>query len=351
MKTIALLPWDGIWPEVIDAAVQIIDAVAPWKFSYSTAFVGWAAYEHHGIHLPQETIDTCEKSDAMLLWAIWWPVDQQHLPKRKDAEKNALLGLRKHFDLGINVRPVQMHPALSDLSPLKPSIIWKWIDFVVIRELVGGIYFGEHTMGEWWATDVMKYTTKQIIRPLHFAAQTAQKRSGKVIVVDKANVLESSRLRRATVEDIKIEYPDIEREFMYVDNAAMQLIRNPWQFDVVVTGNMFGDILTDAASVLPGSLGLMPSASVWTTVSMYEPIHGSAPDIAWQWIANPIATILSAAMMLRYSFDMHEEADCIENAVHKTLSQWYKTWDLWKSSDPKFVVNTTWMTQAIISNL
>lgn len=353
-KHIALLPWDGIGPEIMSVTTTILDEIATkydHKFTYTEALVWWAAYEKFEQHLPEGTVQMCKDADAILLWAIWWPVDQQHLPKWKNAEKNALLGLRKELWLAINVRPVQLHGFLSDLCPLKPSIIWEGIDFVVIRELIWGIYFGKHETFDDYAIDEMKYTREQIETPVRYAAQVAMGRDKKVIVVDKANVLDCSRLWREVVENIKGDYPEIEREYMYVDNAAMQLIRNPGQFDVVVTGNMFGDILTDAASVLPGSLGLMPSSSVGKEYSLYEPIHGSAPDIAGKWIANPIAMLLSAEMMLRHSFWLTQEADDLQSAILETLRAWYRTGDIKTWTEGETSVWSEDMMNQIISRI
>jgi 3-isopropylmalate dehydrogenase len=330
-KTIAILKGDGIGPEIVDEAQKVLDAIGQkynHTFGYKDALVGGVAYEETSSHLPEATLEICREADAMFLGAVGGPVDEQDKPKWKDAEKISLLGLRKTFDLNVNLRPVSVYPFLSHLSPLKQEIIDKGVDFVIVRELIGGIYFGEHIDEGDRAYDVMQYTTEQIKIAAQFGFESSQKRSKKLTVVDKANVLESSRLWRRTVEGMKSEYSDVEVEYMYVDNAAMQIIKNPSAFDVVVTGNMFGDILSDAASVLPGSLGLMPSASIGSNYAMYEPIHGSAPDIAGQNKANPIATILSAAMMLRYSFEMEDEAQAIEQAVEKTLQAGIATADL-----------------------
>lgn len=330
-KTIAILKGDGIGPEIVDEAIKVLDKVGEkfgHEFEYREALIGGAAYEEFGNHFPEDTKQICGESDAMLLGAVGGPVDQQENPKWKDAEKNAILGLRKAFDLSVNLRPVKVYPLLSDLSPLKKEIIDRGVDFVIVRETVGGIYFGEHKTEGSNAIDVMEYSEDQVRIPIKFAFESAMGRKKKVILVDKANVLDTSRLWRKVANEVAEDYPEIELEFMYVDNAAMQIIKNPSYFDVVVTGNMFGDILSDAASVLPGSLGMMPSATIGEKFAMYEPIHGSAPDITGKGIANPIATIQSAAMMLRHSFGMIEEAKAIDDAVEQAITDGVLTGDL-----------------------
>lgn len=353
-KTIATLPWDGIWPEIMKAATTVLDALAQktWHtFSYIQADIGWSAYAQHNNHLPQQTIDICKKADAILFGAVGGPVEQQHLPQRHNAEKIAILWLRKALWLAINVRPVQLQSFLAHLCPLKASIVGTWIDFIIIRELLGGIYFGKHTDAGDQAHDTMTYTTQQIEIPVRYAAKLAQSRSKKVTVVDKANVLESSRLWRRVVESLKSDYPDIEREYMYVDNAAMQLIKHPSQFDVMVTWNMFGDILSDAASVLPWSLWLMPSSSVGEQYALYEPIHGSAPDIANKNKANPLAMIMSAEMMLRHSFALHEEADILHSAIIDTLKAWWRTVDIASNAKNETSIWTQEITKQIVEKI
>ncbi|KAF1791609.1 Isopropylmalate dehydrogenase-like domain [Phytophthora cactorum] len=355
---IAVLPGDGIGPEVCDQAVQVLQTASELfqhQFAFTTALCGGAAYEEHKTHLPQSTVDTVASSDAVLFGSVGGPTDAQEDPKWKDAEKNCLLGLRKNFQLAVNIRPAKIYSMLPDLSPLKPSIIANGVDMVIVRELVSGIYFGEHSTNGDTATDVMKYTEAEIAKPMRFAFETAMNRAKRLTVVDKANVLDCSRLWRKVAKDVAKDYPKVQFDFMYVlqmeyiDNAVMQLIRNPSQFDVIVTGNMFGDILSDAASVLPGSLGLMPSASLGDKVHLFEPIGGSAPDIAGKDFANPIAQILSAALLLRYSFQMEAEAQLIEKAVEQVLLDGVRTGDLTK--DQSVVVGTKTMGAAIIAKM
>uniref|UniRef100_K3X5J5 3-isopropylmalate dehydrogenase n=1 Tax=Globisporangium ultimum (strain ATCC 200006 / CBS 805.95 / DAOM BR144) TaxID=431595 RepID=K3X5J5_GLOUD len=349
---IAVLAGDGIGPEVCAEAVKVLQTVGELyqhEFTFEHALCGGASYDEHKTHLPQTTIDTVASSDAVLFGSIGGPPDAQEDPKWKDAEKNCLLGLRKNFQLAVNIRPAKIYSMLPDLSPLKPSIIENGVDMVIIRELVSGIYFGEHTTKDGVATDVMKYSEDEVRIPMKFAFETAQNRTKKLTVVDKANVLDCSRLWRKVAKEVAQDYPEVAYDFMYIDNAVMQLIRNPSQFDVIVTGNMFGDILSDAASVLPGSLGLMPSASLGNRVHLFEPIGGSAPDIAGKGIANPIAQILSAALLLRYSFHMEKEAQLIEKAVEKVLEDGVRTGDLTK--DRTQIVGTTAMGDAIIGKI
>jgi len=327
-KKIAVLSGDGIGPEIMAEALKVLAKVAELyghSFAFNEFKVGgaaWAALEEAGeppSHLPAATVKACEESDAILFGSVGGPVDGQLEPRWKDCEKNALLGLRKRFNLATNLRPTKVYPFLSHLCPLKPSIIEKGIDMLIIRELVGGIYFGEHRREGDKAFDVMEYDVPGVKKPLEFAFEAARLRSKRVCVVDKANVLECSRLWREVAREVAKGYPDVTLDFMYVDNAAMQIIQKPSFFDVIATGNMFGDILSDAASVLPGSLGLMPSASLGDGLHMYEPSGGSAPDIAGKGIANPIGQILSGAMMLRYSFQLETEAAAIEAAVEDIM--------------------------------
>ncbi|MBP9759169.1 3-isopropylmalate dehydrogenase [Candidatus Dojkabacteria bacterium] len=330
-KTIAVLPGDGIGPDIISEAIKVLEKIASkynHTFTFQNALIGGAAFDKFQTHLPDETMRICKKADAILLGAIGGPVEAQADPKWKDAEKNSLLGLRKELKLNINIRPAKLYGKLANLSPIKPEIINKGVDILFIRELIGGIYFGEHKTNGDIATDVMSYSKELIEIPVKFAFEAAKLRKKKVTVIDKANVLDCSRLWRKVVEEIAPDYPDIKYEFMFVDNASMQLIKDPASFDVAVTENMFGDILTDLASVLPGSLGLMPSASIGAQYALYEPIHGSAPDIANQDIANPIATILSAAMLLRHSFKLETEALAIEHAVEQTINEGIRTKDI-----------------------
>lgn len=353
---VAVLPGDGIGPEVMDQALLVLDEVGRLyghTFKYTHALVGGAAYDAHQQHLPQSTIDVCRASDAILFGSVGGPPSEQSVAKWKDAEKNAILGLRKQFNLGVNVRPATVHAALADLCPLRADIAAKGVDMVIIRELIGGIYFGRH-----WtapdgssAEDLCTYTREQIERPVRFAFDLARLRRKHVTVVDKANVLDTSRLWRAVATQVKAEYPDVAMEFMYVDNAAMQLVKSPSQFDVMVTENMFGDILSDIASMLPGSLGTMPSASLGDGgVHMFEPAGGSAPDIAGRGVANPIAQVLSAALMLRYSFKLEAEARAVEAAVQHVLRSGVRTGDIRGSSEAP-AVGSAAMGAAIVSAL
>jgi 3-isopropylmalate dehydrogenase len=299
-----------------------------FRLDFAHALVGGAAFEAHGEHFPDSTRATCAAADAILFGSVGGPVDEQHLPKWHNAERNAVLGMREAFDLAVNVRPATVHPALAHACPLRADIAERGIDLLIIRELLGGIYFGaHHTKGD-VATDVCTYSKAQIRRPLEFAFQAAKERRGRLTVVDKANVLDTSRLWRAVAAEMAPAHPEVDVEYMYVDNAAMQLIRAPDQFDVLVTENLFGDILSDAASVLPGSLGLMPSASLGSSVYMYEPSGGSAPDIAGRGVANPAAQILCAAMMLRHSLRLGDAASAVEAAVSQALASGVLTADL-----------------------
>jgi 3-isopropylmalate dehydrogenase len=334
MYKIAVLPGDGIGVEIVPEAVKVLQAVGKkfgLEFEFTEALIGGAAYDDVGHPLPATTLELCRRSDAVLLGAIGGP-RWDNLPVELRPEIGALLPLRKELELYANLRPCVLFPSLLQASTLKEEVI-SGVDILVIRELTGGLYFGEKKRektpdGGEKATDVLTYSTYEIERIVRFAYQAARKRRSKLCSVDKANVLESSRLWRETVSKLATAYPDVETTHMYVDNCSMQLIRNPRQFDVIVTENMFGDILTDEASMLTGSIGMLASASIGGQVGLYEPSHGSAPDIAGQNKANPLATILSAAMMLRYSFDREEEAVAIEQAVNRLLEEGYRTPDL-----------------------
>jgi len=334
MYKIAVLPGDGIGVEIVPEAVKVLQAVGKkfgMEFDFTEALIGGAAYDKVGHPLPPATLELCRRSDAVLLGAIGGP-KWDSLPVELRPEIGALLPLRKELELYANLRPCVLFPSLLRASTLKEEVI-SGVDILVIRELTGGLYFGKKKRektpdGGEKATDVLTYSTHEIERIVRFAYQAARKRRSKVCSVDKANVLESSRLWRETVTKLAAEYPDVETTHMYVDNCSMQLIRNPRQFDVIVTENMFGDILTDEASMLTGSIGMLASASIGGQVGLYEPSHGSAPDIAGQNKANPLATILSAAMMLRYSFDQEVEAVAIEQAVNRLLEEGYRTPDL-----------------------
>lgn len=329
-KTIAVLPGDGIGPEVTAAAVKVLQSIAMrygHTFHLKHALIGGSAVDAYNNPLPDETVAVCEASDAILLGAVGgvkWDNQPAHLRPEK-----GLLNIRKHFDLFANIRPVKAVPALLGSSPLKEEVA-KDVDMVIVRELTGGLYFAEpKRRSEKSAVDTLVYTRREIERIVDQAFEIARGRRGKVTSVDKANVLETSKLWREVVEERKAAYPDVEVEHMLVDAAAMKLITDPRRFDVVVTENMFGDILSDEASVITGSLGMLPSASVRTDgFGLYEPVHGSAPDIAGQNKANPSAAILSVAMMLRHSFGLHSEAASIEEAVMGVLEDGYCTGDL-----------------------
>jgi len=346
---ITLIKGDGIGPEIIDEAVKVLDAVSSccgFQFNYDEALMGGSAYDITGDPLPQETITKSLNSDAVLFGAIGgekW----DSLPREKRPE-SGLLRFRKELGVYANLRPAVVYDELINASSLKPEII-KGVDIMVVRELIGGIYFGEpkgRTEDKGWNT--MVYTRSEIVRIAHHAFKIAQTRDKRVCSIDKANVLDVSQLWRDVVTEISAEYPDVELTHMYVDNAAMQLVLNPKQFDVMLTGNIFGDILSDEASMLCGSIGLLPSASVGDKIGVYEPIHGSAPDIAGQGIANPIATISSASMMLRYALGENEAADKIDAAIKKALSEGYRTGDL-AQFDAKEVCSTSEM-GSIIAN-
>ena len=353
---IALVKGDGIGPEIVDSAVAILEKVAEkfgHNFEFKSYLAGGAAIDEYGIPLPQETIDGCKASDSVLLGAVGGP-KWDNLPGDKRPEK-ALLGLRSALELYTNLRPAKIYPALKSACTLRPDIVEKGFDLVIVRELTGGIYFGERGRREGKfgeeAYDTEAYSVVEVERIARVAFETAQKRRKSLISIDKANVLETSRLWRETVHRIAKEYPDVTVEDMLVDNAAMQLVRDPSRFDVVVTSNMFGDILSDEASQITGSIGLLASSSLGATkCGLYEPIHGSAPDIAGQDKANPIATVLSAAMMLRYSLDLPKEAECIENAVNKVLNDGIRTADIVGDSGVT-PIGCKQMTQEIIARL
>ena len=348
---IAVIKGDGIGEEIVNEAIKVLDAVATQvgiEFNYTDYLMGGVAYEATGNPLPEETIKGCLDADATLFGAIGgykW----DNLPRELRPE-SGLLRLRKELGVFANLRPAIVYDELINASTLKPEVV-AGVDLMVVRELIGGIYFGEPKGREGdRAYNTMVYTKPEIERIAHVAFQIAQKRRKKVCSVDKANVLDVSQLWRDTVIEVSAQYPDIELEHMYVDNAAMQLIRDPKQFDVILTGNIFGDILSDEASMLSGSIGLLPSASTGDKAAVYEPIHGSAPDIAGQGIANPIATISSAAMMLRYSLNEVAAADLIDNAIKKVLKNGYRTRDI-SLYDAKEVVTTSEMGDIIANYL
>lgn len=333
-KRIALIPGDGIGPEIVAQAKAVLDRVAEifgHEFTYTEVSMGGNAIDRYGDPLPQEMLDKCLASDSVLLGAVGGP-KWNGVPGPQRPEKG-LLRLRAGMGVYSNNRPAKIWPQLASASPLKPEIVEGDIDFLIVRELIGGIYFGKHETvtenGEPVAIDELRYTESEIRRIGRIGFETAQKRNHRLCSVEKSNVLDSSRLWKKVMHELAAEYPDVELSDMLVDNCAMQIVKDPSQFDVIVTENMFGDILSDEASMITGSIGMIPSSSLGDgTRGLYEPIHGSAPDIAGKDIANPIGTILAAAMMLRYSFDMAAEADCIESAVSAVLEAGYRTGDI-----------------------
>lgn len=350
-KTITVIPGDGIGVEVTEATVAVLDAVAKkfgHTFTYDYALLGGAAIDACGNPLPQETLDKAKKSDSVLLGAVGGP-KWENIPGVRPEQ--GLLGIREGLGLFANLRPAMIYDELRDASPLKPEITEGGLDIMIVRELTGGIYFGKSGRSEdgTYAFDTEEYTVAEIDRLLRQAAGIAMKRQKRVTVVDKANVLESSRLWREVSKTVAADYPELTWDYLYVDNASMQLVRNPKQFDVIATSNIFGDILSDEASQITGSIGMLPSASLGEgTFGMYEPVHGSAPDIAGKNIANPLATILSAAMMLRYSFAMTAEADAIERAVKQALADGLRTADI---ANGAAAVGTKEMGAAVIERL
>ncbi len=354
-KTITVIRGDGIGPEIVNQAIRILDRIAEkfgHTFHYQDILAGGCAIDAYGASLPKESLEKCLNCDSVLLGAVGGP-KWDGVPKEIRPEA-ALLGIRSAMGLYANLRPARLFHQLSEASPLKPEITEKGIDLMMVRELTGGAYFGAHVTseenGELVAHDDMNYSVHEIRRIARTAFDIARKRDSRVISVDKANVLDTSRLWRKIVHEVAAEYPDVTCTDMLVDNTAMQLVRNPSQFDVIVTENLFGDILSDEASMITGSIGMMASASLGEgTRGMYEPIHGSAPDIAGQNIANPIGTILSAAMMLRYSFDLPEEASCIESAVDRVLNAGIRTGDIWSEGTAK--VTCSGMGDAILAQI
>ncbi len=326
---IGVIKGDGIGPEIIDEAIKVLDAVSVtqgFNLKYEEMLLGGAAIDETGVPLPEETIKGVKKCDAILFGAIGgpkWDTLERHL-----RPESGLLGLRKEMGTFANLRPAMVYDELVNASSLKPEVI-QGVDIMVVRELTGGIYFGQpRELHEDRAFNTMIYTREEVKRIAIVAFDIAMKRDKRICSVDKANVLEVSQFWREIVEEVALDYPEVELSHMYVDNAAMQLIRDPKQFDVILTGNIFGDILSDAASMLSGSIGLLPSASTGKGVGLFEPIHGSAPDIAGQGIANPLATISSASMMLRYALGENDAADKIDEAIKKALSEGYRTGDL-----------------------
>ena len=353
---IAVLPGDGIGPEIVAQAVKVLNALE-LPLEMETALVGGAAFEAHSHPLPESTLKLAKEADAVLFGAVGdWKYDTLDRPLRPE---QAILGLRKNLGLFANFRPAICYPQLVDASSLKPELI-AGLDILIIRELTGDIYFGQprgrriatdgHFPGAEEAFDTMRYSRPEIERIAHVAFQAARKRSKRVTSVDKANVLETFQFWKDVVTEVSQQYPDVALDHMYVDNAAMQLVRAPKKFDVVVTGNMFGDILSDEAAMLTGSIGMLPSASLNSSnQGLYEPSHGSAPDIAGKNIANPLATILSAAMMLRFSLNQESAAQRIEAAVHKVLEQGLRTADIYSTGTTR--VNTVEMGDAVVKAL
>ncbi|MBE9486945.1 MAG: 3-isopropylmalate dehydrogenase [Chloroflexi bacterium] len=356
---VAVLPGDGIGPEVMVEALKVLDAIEKKydvSFARTMANVGGAGIDNEGKALPDSTVEICKAADAILFGSVGGP-KWESLPPDEQPERGALLPLRKIFGLFCNLRPAIIFPALTGASSLKEKVIEGGFDLLVVRELTGGIYFAspkgiEGEGAERTGFDTMKYSEAEVERISHVAFESARKRGKKVCSIDKANVLSTSVLWREVVERVAKQYPDIELSHMYVDNAAMQLVRWPKQFDVMLCGNMFGDIISDEAAMLTGSLGMLPSASLAEgSFGMYEPSGGSAPDIAGQGIANPIAQILSASMMLRYSFGMLEAAEAINAAVEKTLNDGYRTGDIYQGLAGEKKVNTAEIGDAIIARL
>ena len=350
------MPGDGIGPEIVAEALRVLDAAAKkfdHEFSTENALIGGSAIDATGVPLPDSTIEACKKADAVLLGAVggpkWDSLDPAIRPEK------GLLGIRKALGLFANLRPATLFPELAGACLLRPDIVGNGLDLIVVRELTGGIYFGkpagtEVRDGKRTGWNTMIYNEDEIARIAHVAFQAARKRRKKVCSVDKANVLDVSRVWREVVIEVSRLYPDVELSHLYVDNAAMQLVRDPSQFDVIVTGNLFGDILSDEASVITGSIGMLPSASLGSSQpGLFEPIHGSAPDIAGQGKANPLATILSVAMMLRHAFELGAEADAIESAVHKTLQAGFRTGDIMEEG--KTLLSTREMGDQVISRL
>ena len=357
-KNIALVRGDGIGPEIVGQAKLVLDKIAEiygHEFVYTDVDMGGNAIDKWGDPLPKEMLDLCLASDSVLLGAVGGP-KWNSVPGNMRPEKG-LLRLRAGMGVYSNNRPAKIWPQLASASPLKQEIVDKGIDFIIVRELIGGIYFGKHETVtekvESVAIDELRYSESEIRRIGRIGFETARKRNHKLCSVEKSNVLDSSRLWKAVLHELAAEYPDVELSDMLVDNCAMQIVKDPSQFDVIVTENMFGDILSDEASMITGSIGMIPSSSLGDgTRGLYEPIHGSAPDIAGKDIANPIGTILAAAMMLRFSFDMPEEADCIENAVSKVLDSGYRTGDILPSGDHQCsLVGCREMGRLIIENL
>ncbi len=346
---VTLLPGDGIGPEVVNSAVKVMNTAAEKfdvSFTYDEKLVGGSSYEKFENPLTDETLSSCYDSDAVLLGAVGGP-KWESLPQNQKPEA-ALLKLRKALGLYTNIRPAKVYKALLSASTLKPEVL-DGTDFIILRELTGDVYFGEprgYDDEKGWNT--MIYTKEEVVRIAKIGFELAQKRDKRVVSVDKANVLDCSQFWRKIVHEVHKDYPDVSLSDMYVDNAAMQIVRDPKQFDVILTQNLFGDILSDIAAMITGSLGMLPSASLGNKYAMYEPVHGSAPDIAGQNKANPLATISSVAMMFTHSFQMDKAAELIETAISKTLDMGYRTADIY--SPDSILVSTDKMTEAVIEN-
>ena len=334
---IAVLNGDGIGPEIITEAVKILDKVGEkfgHKFIYTQGYLGGESIDKYGVPYSEETSEICKNSDAILLGSVGGPKWDSIEPSKRP--ERGLLAIRKELGVYTNLRPAILYNVLKDASPLKEGIIGDGLDIMVVRELTGGLYFGKKSYSDTEAHDTLSYTRTEIERITRKAFEIAKVRRKKIVSVDKHNVLDTSKLWRKIVEEISSDYPEVLLEHMYVDNAAMHLVINPRQFDVILTENTFGDILSDEASMLTGSIGMLPSASLGDgKIGLYEPSHGSAPDIAGENIANPIATILSAAMMLRYSFGLQKEASAIEKAIEEVLNEGFRTADLYTSGTKK----------------
>lgn len=357
---IAVLPWDWIGPEVCDEAIKVLDIV--WKkynvdFEKEFWYIGGAGYEKYGNHFPDETKKIVDNSDAVLFGSVGGPVDKQMEEKWKDCEKKSILWIRKHLNLVVNIRPARIWSELAHISVLKEDKIPKdWLNIVTFRELSGGLYFWEHTTyKENWvrkARDVCDYDENTIRYISEFCFKSAKLSGKKIAVVDKANVLDTSRLWRTVVDEVSQDYPEVKFEYVLVDSCAMHLVQKPEQFEYILTENLFGDILSDLTSTFSGSLGLLASASFsQNDFGLYEPSGGSAPDIAGKWIANPIAQILCVAMMLRHSFEMEEAAQAIEKAVDETISAWFRTGDIYKKLEWETLVWTKEIGKEIIKRI
>ena len=350
MKKISVIPGDGIGPEVIEAAVKVLDKACPKEFEFVYVSMGGNAIDKFGVPLPDESLKTCKESDATLLGAVGGAKWDSQPPENRP--EKGLLKLRSGLEVFANIRPAKIFAPLASACPLRKDIAEKGIDFVIVRELTGGIYFGKHEFldNNNSARDVMQYSRDEIKRIALVAFNAAMSRRKILTSVDKANVLSTSRLWREVINDVAKDFPEVKINHLYVDNASMQLIKAPSDFDVIVTENMFGDILSDEASQIVGSIGMIPSASLGeNNRGLYEPIHGSAPDIAGQDKANPIGTILAAAMMLRYSFKMHSEADKIENSVNQVLNEGFRTPDIYTEGTK--LISGSKMRDEIISRL